>query len=97
MSIFHSTVISEWNEDNFVIRSRFVATLISVLSTLYETFINDYGKGPLYEFMIKSENPTAKQKSWISLQILVSTVLLFVIYVHVKIELHKRRNPLGTL
>lgn len=92
LNIFHSGLISDWNEDIVVPRSRLTIWILAAFCTSYETLENDYGQGPIYEFMIKKPEENTKQNRWVTMESLVLSVVLFVLFVHFRIEMYKRQS-----
>lgn len=93
-NIFHLGVVTEnWNDDQIVQLARSTSLAYATLAATYETTANGYGEGPVYESMMKVENPTQIRRNFWTLQVLMISVLVSAFYVQAKVEWYKMREP----
>ena len=98
LSIFHSPLLHEWNEDSVILTSRGFAAFLSCLAVTYEAVFNGYGQGPMFDHMTKQVTSSGKKPAhFLTMEILVITVFIWVIYVFLKIEKYKAMASLNDL
>lgn len=87
-SVFHGSMINEWNEEYLVFTIRFFIWMGSVMATTYEVIYNDYGTGPVYQSLTKVEQATEPKPSFL-LALAFIFVFFFSLFFFIRIEWFK--------